>query len=140
MTDPTASPFSAVAGYPDQVINPGFVPAVWQTDDTTARVSWPAMPGVLYYNVFFSVSPRTPRLIASEITDLQYIVTNLTPSSRYYAQVVGYIDPSRSVSSLQVQVQTTPPPPLPPIPPNVLLNYNGLPLTSFSGSLLVNGS
>lgn len=108
MSDPTASPYSTVAGYPDQVVNPTPFDVTYTVNGTGVLASWsPGVPDALFYDVYVGREPSRLQLIATKVSVLFYQITGLTHGKLYNFQVVGYQGPRLSKGSVVTQVLYT---------------------------------
>lgn len=104
MTDATASPFSSIAGYPDQVINPAAFNVAYSVSGYSIHLSWAPVTAVLYYDVFVGTTvPDTVQQI-TELTATSYTIDNLIANNLYYVQVIAYLAPGVAVASAIQQV------------------------------------
>lgn len=108
VTDPTATPFSGVAGFPDQVFNPPPFDVTYTVNGTGVLADWtPGAEGALYYDVYVGRAPDRLFLTKTRVSTLTYQITGLTHGTLYYFQIVAYQGPRLSVGSVVTQVYYT---------------------------------
>ena len=88
--------------------------------DTVVSLSWPSVPGAMYYNVYRGTVRGGLHLIIAEPTGTSFTDTGLTNGVTYY-YVVAAVDDSGAQSLDSVEAAATPAPSLsrPPAPNNL---------------------
>lgn len=88
--------------------------------DTTVSLSWPSVPGAMYYNVKRGTAKGGLHLVVAEPTGTTFTDTGLTNGVTYY-YVVAAVDDTGAQSLDSVEASATPAPALsrPPAPNNL---------------------
>lgn len=108
MTDPTATPFSGVAGYPDQVENPAPFTVTYTVNGSGVLATWtPGLAEAKFYDVYVGIDLDRLVLVKNKVTPLSYQITGLTHGVLYCFQVVAYLGPRLSIGSTVMQVYYT---------------------------------